>query len=218
METASQANGSSWSRSVRLFFKEKPIAKTRPRFNSKTKRAYSNQSNLVKAKKWEIAKQMREKGFERLVKQPLHATLTSYIPFPRSWTESRKNSLLGHPCITKPDTDNVLKFYCDVLNRIAYEDDAHICSLWGNKIYAHEGGVKINITPLVGDLMIQEHAKTIEKEISMVDLEYLIKKAHKIGLSGRQLTRVYAQEDEEGKHIYFECQCMKSEQIPKSFC
>lgn len=198
---------------MRLFIDHKPIGKARPRFNTETGAAYDPQSTQKMGYKWIFAAQMREKGYKRLSKQQLGMTLTSYIPIPKSWSQRKKNALLGHPAICKPDVDNSVKFYCDVLNGIAYEDDAHISQLWTEKLYAKSPGVEITLTPLGGN-MIQEHAKTVKGEITMDDLEFMVKKAHRMGLAGWQLTRVYSQEDGEGKHIYFECQCRKYE-VPK---
>ena len=57
--------------------------------------------------------------------------------------------------------------------------------------------------------MINEHAKTIRFEISVEDLSYMVKKANKLGISGRSISRVYCEEDDEGKHYYFEVQAPK---------
>ncbi len=34
--------------------------------------------------------------------------------------------------------------------------------------------------------------------------DYLVRKSNRLGLQGRQIVRVYMEEDTEGKHIYFE--------------
>lgn len=52
--------------------------------------------------------------------------------------------------------------------------------------------------------MLNEHAITYSEKISMKDLEYLVKKANRLGNSGREIVRVYQQEDSEGHHVYFE--------------
>lgn len=38
----------------------------------------------------------------------------------------------------------------------------------------------------------------------MKDLEYLVKKANRLGKCGRDIVHVYQQEDAEGFHVYFE--------------
>ena len=52
--------------------------------------------------------------------------------------------------------------------------------------------------------MPNEHAVTYSERISMKELEYLIKKANKLGKKGRDIVHVYQQEDCEGFHVYFE--------------
>lgn len=58
--------------------------------------------------------------------------------------------------------------------------------------------------------MLNEHAITYNDKISMKDLEYLVKKANRLGLSGRDLVHVYQQEDSEGIHVYFEVTGLKN--------
>lgn len=193
---------------MRLFIEKAPIGKARHRFNSESGHTFDPQKSTKMGDKWLLAAQMREKGLKTLAKQPLKVALTNFIPMPHSWSGAKKKAFMGYPAICKPDVDNSVKYYFDVLNRIAYEDDAHISQLWSEKLYWDTPGVEINITP-IGGIMIQEHAKTIKGEISAADLEYMVKKAHRIGLSGRQLLRVYSQEDEEGRHFYFECEALK---------
>ena len=56
----------------------------------------------------------------------------------------------------------------------------------------------------MGVTMILEHAKTVNEIITMEELNYMVKKANRLGKMNREITRVYAQEDDEGRHIYFE--------------
>lgn len=52
--------------------------------------------------------------------------------------------------------------------------------------------------------MLNEHAITYNEKISMKHLEYLVKKANRLGKCGRDIVHVYQQEDAEGFHVYFE--------------
>jgi hypothetical protein len=52
--------------------------------------------------------------------------------------------------------------------------------------------------------MLHEHAKTYQDQLSVADLDYMIKKANKIGRSGKEIVRVYEETDSEGTHIYFD--------------
>jgi len=52
--------------------------------------------------------------------------------------------------------------------------------------------------------MLNEHAITYKDRLSVADLNYLIRKANKLGKCSREVIRVYQQEDCEGIHVYFE--------------
>lgn len=58
--------------------------------------------------------------------------------------------------------------------------------------------------------MVNEHAITIKNKMSIEDLNYIIKKANRLGLRDREITRVFSGLDEQGSHIYFECDSLKS--------
>ncbi|MFI0477757.1 MAG: hypothetical protein ACH349_01340 [Candidatus Rhabdochlamydia sp.] len=59
--------------------------------------------------------------------------------------------------------------------------------------------------------MLNEHAITYTEKISMKDLEYLVKKANRLGSKSREIVRVYQEEDSEGYHVYFEVMGKKEE-------
>lgn len=53
--------------------------------------------------------------------------------------------------------------------------------------------------------MRTDHAIVICKEKPLVEVvEYISRKANRLGMQGREIVRVYIQEDVEGKHVYFE--------------
>lgn len=53
-------------------------------------------------------------------------------------------------------------------------------------------------------IMLTEHAITYRERVTIQDLDYLVKKANRLGKSGREVVRVYQEEDSEGYHVYFE--------------
>ncbi len=163
---------------MKLVIQEKPQAKARHRLG-RHGNVFDPQTEKKNVDKWNFKAQMLNKGISRLSKQPIMVSLVTTLGMPRSWTEEAKNANRGRPCISQTgDVDNYCKYYLDVLNGIAYEDDSHISHLWGEKTYADEDSVEINLTPMGGD-MIQEHAKTIHGEIDLSDLEYMVMKAHR---------------------------------------
>lgn len=52
--------------------------------------------------------------------------------------------------------------------------------------------------------MRNEHAITYTEKITMKELEYLVKKANRLGKIDKEVVHVYQIEDAEGFHIYFE--------------
>lgn len=54
--------------------------------------------------------------------------------------------------------------------------------------------------------MIHEHAVTAKDEINIEQLNYLVKKANKLGMNNRMIVNVTMEQDDEGKHYYFLCE------------
>jgi len=52
--------------------------------------------------------------------------------------------------------------------------------------------------------MLREHAITHREPLTIGQVEYLCQKSNRLGELGKHLSRVYQEEDDEGKHIYFE--------------
>ena len=45
--------------------------------------------------------------------------------------------------VSKPDIDNVIKFYLDAMTGAFWRDDANVCMIEASKVYAEEGQVEI---------------------------------------------------------------------------
>ena len=54
--------------------------------------------------------------------------------------------------------------------------------------------------------MIDEHALAIHNNISLDDLDYLVKKANRLGLSGREISGVREDVEDTTTHLYFQTQ------------
>lgn len=52
--------------------------------------------------------------------------------------------------------------------------------------------------------MLHEHAITYKDRLSIADLEYIIKKANRLGKVERDVVRVHEETDSEGTHLYFD--------------
>ena len=187
---------------MQFFISGQPIAKARHR-SARTKwgiRSYDPQSEDKEHDKWRFMREMRENGLNLAQDVPMHLDLRVGCPYPKNMAKKRRN---GQFVTVKPDLDNYIKYYSDVMNGIVYHDDAEICSVYATKRYTSEPFVEVNIIPM-GDTMVNEHAITVKGEITPEDIEYIVMKANRLGKAGRSISRVFLQEDSEGKHIYFE--------------
>ena len=52
--------------------------------------------------------------------------------------------------------------------------------------------------------MLCEHAITYKNQLSVADLDYMTKKANRLGRCGREVFRVHETTDVEGTHVYFD--------------
>ena len=52
--------------------------------------------------------------------------------------------------------------------------------------------------------MLKEHAITYRDHITVGDLDYLVRKANRLGRNGRDIVHIFQEEDVEGFHVYFE--------------
>lgn len=128
----------------------KPRPKIRPRFGKRNGKhvTYDPQSSEKRALKWHFANQMRENDFKMLSGDPLSIEVLCYCSIPNSLSQAKKTALEGQLCIKKPDLDNYLKEYLDILSGIAYPDDNIICRIWCEKRYSKNPRVEIKIESL----------------------------------------------------------------------
>lgn len=52
--------------------------------------------------------------------------------------------------------------------------------------------------------MLHEHAVTYKEKLNMSELDYIVKKANKLGRNGREVIRVHEETDADGTHVYFD--------------
>ncbi len=60
--------------------------------------------------------------------------------------------------------------------------------------------------------MLHEHAITYKDNISISNLDYMVKKANRLGRSGREVIHVHEEKDAEGIHVYFDVKGKLGEQ------
>ncbi len=59
--------------------------------------------------------------------------------------------------------------------------------------------------------MVKEHAVTVKGKLGHEQLNYIIKKANRLGWSHRTIDRVTTTKDEDGRHIYFEIEAVNED-------
>ena len=72
---------------------------------------------------------------------PLHITLEFFLKIPK-----KKKDSLWHT--SRPDLDNMIKFYLDVAIGILYEDDRQISKITASKMYDENPRTLLTIHPL----------------------------------------------------------------------
>ena len=87
-------------------------------------RWYNPRSKEKRKIRWVIRSQYH--GF--LLKGPLEIRYLFEMPIPKSWPKAKKDlarqQRIAH--VSRPDVDNLLKFYNDCMKNIIYEDDRQI--------------------------------------------------------------------------------------------
>lgn len=102
--------------------------KARPRFNTKTGRAFTP-NDTINYENWIKNCYIEQCG--ELLEGSIKAKIFVYYKIPKSYTKKRVELIRQckeHPC-KKPDADNIAKIVLDSLNKIAFNDDAQVVEL-----------------------------------------------------------------------------------------
>lgn len=102
--------------------------KARPRFNTKTGRAFTP-GDTITYENWIKCCYQEQCG--TYLEGPIRARIEVYYKIPKSYTKKRVQAIregLEMP-LKKPDSDNIAKIVLDSLNKIAFDDDAQIVEL-----------------------------------------------------------------------------------------
>ena len=102
--------------------------KQRPRFNTKTGRAFTS-NQTINYENW--IKQCYIEQSNKLLQGAIRARIEIYYSVPKSYSKRKIEVIKGgtdYP-MKKPDCDNVVKIVLDSLNKIAYDDDKQVVEL-----------------------------------------------------------------------------------------
>lgn len=122
----------------------KPVGKQRPRFSrtctgvrTYTPRKTQEYENLVRISYRAVSKEK--------LKGAISATIYGYFEPPKSISKKQREQMLKGDIsyIKKIDSDNLAKSILDALNGVAYDDDAQVCLLIVQKLYAETARVEV---------------------------------------------------------------------------
>ena len=102
--------------------------KARPRFNTKTGRAFTTKDTMVYENS---VKRCYQEQCGKLLNGAIRARIEVYYKIPKSYSKKRVQAIrdgLEMP-LKKPDSDNIAKIVLDSLNKIAFDDDAQVVEL-----------------------------------------------------------------------------------------
>ena len=102
--------------------------KQRPRFNTKTGRAFTS-NQTINYENW--IKQCYIEQSNKLLQGAIRARIEIYYSVPKSYSKRKIEAIkdgIDYP-MKKPDADNIAKIVLDSLNKIAYEDDKQVVEL-----------------------------------------------------------------------------------------
>ena len=129
-----------------------PEGKARPKFNRKTKTAYTpnktvNYENLIRA---EYLRQCS--GLRFADKEPLAMQIMAYYTIPASTSKVKQAAMEAGEIrpTKKPDADNIIKVVADALNKLAYRDDADIVLVKLEKYYSRQPRIEVEIKTMEG--------------------------------------------------------------------
>lgn len=102
--------------------------KARPRFNTKTGRAFTP-GDTISYENWIKFCYKEQDG--KYLDGPIRVRIEVYYQIPKSYTKGKRLACkhnITPPC-KKPDADNIAKIILDSLNKIAFDDDSQVVDL-----------------------------------------------------------------------------------------
>ncbi|CEI72945.1 RusA family crossover junction endodeoxyribonuclease [Romboutsia hominis] len=121
-----------------------PEGKARPRFNTKTGRAYTTDRTRMYE---DYTKLLYRSQIKHYFEGYIRLTVKAFYKIAKSDSkkikEQKKANVLRPS--KKPDIDNVVKLIADSLNDIAYKDDTQIVEIVAKKFYSENPRVEVTI-------------------------------------------------------------------------
>lgn len=131
LSTKKESSSISDSRIHKYVIMGQPVPLMRPRIKGRT--CYDSQRHIKLIQGIGLRNQLDDK--EPLVRA-VSMTVTFYMTIPVSWSEKKKQAMIGRPHTSTPDYSNLLKYVEDVCVDVKIlRDDALIYECIGRKVY-----------------------------------------------------------------------------------
>lgn len=78
--------------------------------------------------------------------QSFKVILLFWFSMPQSWSKKKKKEMINHFHFSKPDVDNLIKFYLDCATDIIWSDDRLVSEIVAVKRYGLKSGVTMIVT------------------------------------------------------------------------
>lgn len=120
-----------------------PWMRAKPLYSKR--RMYDAQIKEKQQVRWQLLSQFHSNP----ITTPLEVNITFFMPIPKSISSVKRKAMIGGILhhMTKPDTDNMLKFYLDAMTGVIYVDDSQVWCESARKVYAERPGVLIKVIP-----------------------------------------------------------------------
>ena len=137
---------------MRIILNGNPIPQQRPRFAKYSKHIYDPQADLKKKLFPQLLPQIPKELFDDFI----FLQMIFYMPFQKSVSKKFIEENFHLPHIKRPDIDNLIKFYLDLMIGFVYTDDCTVAKISAQKVYSNNPRTLIIINPMGGE-MITEH-------------------------------------------------------------
>ena len=123
-----------------------PVAKGRPRFSTRGKFPVAYTPEKTKTYETEVGMMARAAmGASKALEGALEACIYVTFPIPASYSKKRTEACLSNfeKHTKRPDLDNVVKAVIDGMDKIVFDNDSQITSIYATKVYGTVAKVEI---------------------------------------------------------------------------
>ena len=125
-----------------------PVPKSRPRFNTNTGRAFTDDKTRIFESLVSLACGARHYFDDNYIR----IRMKFKFEVPKSYSKKKRiDALEGKIRPTKADIDNYIKSVLDGLNGKAFKDDRYIYAILAEKEYSEEACIEVSIENVEGD-------------------------------------------------------------------